>query len=65
LQISKACYRRTGYVAFDALAQDLLAILRLAAGRAEEPTVAIIDSRTLRSTPESGSRGFLQRSPGS
>ena len=32
------------------------ALLRLAAGRPEEPTAAIIDSRTLRSTPESGTR---------
>ena len=41
---------------FEALAQDLRAVLRLAAGRKEEPTAAIIDSRTLRSTPESGNR---------
>ena len=41
---------------FEALAQDLRALLRLAAGRKEEPTTAIIDSRTLRSTPESGPR---------
>lgn len=41
---------------FEALARDLRAVLRLAAGRAEEPTAAIIDSRTLRSTPESGQR---------
>jgi transposase len=41
---------------FEALAQDLRAILRLAAGREAEPTAAIIDSRTLRSTPESGQR---------
>ena len=41
---------------FETLAQDLRAVLRLAAGRHEEPTAAIIDSRTLRSTPESGSR---------
>ncbi len=41
---------------FETLAQDLRALLRLAAGRAEEPTAAIIDSRTLRSTPESGTR---------
>src|ERR1700760_2290429 len=41
---------------FEILAQDLRALLRLAAGRPEEPTVAIIDSRTLRSTPESGTR---------
>jgi len=41
---------------FEALAHDLRAVLRLAAGRGEEPTAAIIDSRTLRSTPESGQR---------
>ena len=41
---------------FETLAHDLRAVLRLAAGRAEEPTAAIIDSRTLRSTPESGAR---------
>lgn len=41
---------------FDALVQDLRAVLRLAAGRSAEPTAAIIDSRTLRSTPESGPR---------
>ena len=31
-------------------------MLRLAAGRQAEPTAAIIGSRTLRSTPESGER---------
>jgi transposase len=41
---------------FETLAQDLRAVLRLAAGRSEEPTAAVIDSRTLRSTPESGPR---------
>lgn len=41
---------------FEALAHDLRAVLRLAAGRDAEPTAAIIDSRTLRSTPESGPR---------
>lgn len=40
---------------FEHLAHDLRAVLRLAEGRAEEPTAAILDSRTLRSTPESGS----------
>ena len=39
---------------FETLAQDLPAVLRLTAGRGEEPTAAITDSRTLRSTPESG-----------
>jgi transposase len=41
---------------FDALVQDLRRILRLAAGRAPEPTAAILDSRTLQSSPESGGR---------
>jgi len=35
----------------------LRVLLRLSKGRASEPSAAILDSRTLRSTPESGSRG--------
>ena len=42
---------------FEALANDLRAVLRLAAGRSEEPGVAIINSRSLRASPESGTRG--------
>jgi transposase len=41
---------------FEALAEDLRTLLRLAAGRTAQPSAAIIDSRTLRSTPESGTR---------
>ena len=41
---------------FEALADDLRAVLRLAAGRNAETSAAILDSRTLRSTPESGQR---------
>lgn len=41
---------------FEAVVHDLRAVLRLAAGKQAEPRTAIIDSRTLRSTPESGSR---------
>jgi transposase len=41
---------------FEQLAHDLRAVLRLAAGRAAEPSAAVLDSRTLRSTPESGAR---------
>lgn len=41
---------------FEALAEDLRTVLRLAAGRSARPSAAIIDSRTLRSTPESGAR---------
>jgi len=41
---------------FDDLVADLRRVLRLATGRAAEPTAAILDSRTLQSTPESGGR---------
>lgn len=41
---------------FEALVSDLRAVLRIASGRRAEPTTAILDSRTLRSTPESGPR---------
>jgi transposase len=41
---------------FEMLAHDLRAVLRLAGGRKEEPSAAVLDSRTLRSTPESGGR---------
>ena len=41
---------------FEALAGDLRAVLRQALDRAAEPSAAILDSRTLRSSPESGQR---------
>jgi transposase len=41
---------------FEAMTQDLRRILRLLEGRREEPSAAVFDSRTLRSTPESGER---------
>jgi transposase len=41
---------------FEAMVHDLRALLRLSEGRASKPTAAILDSRTLRSTPESGAR---------
>jgi transposase len=41
---------------FADMAHDLRALLRWADGRAPGPTGAILDSRTLRSTPESGAR---------
>lgn len=41
---------------FEAMANDLQAVLRLAAGRTSEPSAAILDSHTLHSTPESGER---------
>ncbi len=42
---------------FEAIVHDLRTRLRLAAGRAPEPTAATLDSRTLQSTPESGGPG--------
>jgi transposase len=42
---------------FEAMVHDLRALLRLSEGRASDPTAAVLDSRTLQSTPESGSRG--------
>ena len=41
---------------FEAIVNDLRAVLRLAAGRNQEPSAAIFDSRTLQSNPESGHR---------
>ncbi|MCP4206958.1 MAG: IS5 family transposase [Shimia sp.] len=41
---------------FEAMVHDLRVLLRLAAGRQEQPSAAIFDSRTLQSTPESGGR---------
>jgi transposase len=41
---------------FEELVHDLRAVLRMASGRPPKPTAAIIDSHTLRSTPESGPR---------
>jgi transposase len=41
---------------FEAMVQDLRAVLRLAEGRKADPTGVIFDSRTLQSTPESGAR---------
>jgi transposase len=41
---------------FEAIVHDLRAVLRVAAGKAPEPTAAIFDGRTIQSTPESGGR---------
>ncbi len=44
---------------FESLAEDLRVLLRLKLGRTDSPSAAILDSRTLQSTPESGGRaGF-------
>jgi transposase len=41
---------------FAAIVHDLRILLRLEAGRAGQPSAAILDSKTLHSTPESGGR---------
>src|SRR5205823_12588006 len=41
---------------FEAMAHDLRALLRQAVGRKPDPTAVVFDSRTLRSSPESGHR---------
>jgi transposase len=41
---------------FEDMVHDLRVLLRLAAGRNEQPSAAIFDSRTLQSSPESGQR---------
>ena len=41
---------------FETMAIDLREVLRVAQGRKPQPSAAILDSRTIQSTPESGSR---------
>lgn len=41
---------------FEAMVHDLREVLRVAAGRENQPSAAIFDSRTLQSSPESGER---------
>ena len=41
---------------FEMMAHDLREVLRVAAGREAQPTAAILDSRTVQSTPSSGAR---------
>jgi transposase len=42
---------------FEEMIHDLRMLLRISEGRGPDPTAAILDARTLRSTPESGHRG--------
>jgi len=42
---------------FEAMAHDLRELLRLAAGKDAQPSAAVMDGRTLQSSPESGARG--------
>jgi transposase len=41
---------------FEAMTHDLRTVLRLAEGRGAQPSAVVLDSRTLRSSPESGAR---------
>lgn len=41
---------------FESMVDDLRAVLRLAQGKAAEPSAIVLDSRTLQSSPESGTR---------
>jgi transposase len=41
---------------FETMAHDLRTVLRLMQGRTADPSAAVLDSRTLQSTPESGAR---------
>ena len=41
---------------FEDMVHDLRTLLRWIEGRADQPTAAILDSRTLQSSPESGAR---------
>jgi hypothetical protein len=41
---------------FAAMVEDVRVVLRLAQGRAGQPSAAILESRTLQSSPESGHR---------
>lgn len=48
---------------FEAMVHDLRALLRLASGRTPDPSAAILDGRTLRSSPESGHRAGCDAAP--
>ena len=49
---------------FEALASDLREVLRVAAGRAPQPTAAVLDSRTLRPTFRAPAAGMPPREAG-
>jgi transposase len=48
--------RWMGAACFEIMVEDLRLLLREFAGRKNQPTAMILDSRTLQSTPESGAR---------
>ena len=57
--VCQQAQRWLGAGCFEPLADDLRALLRLAAGRNPEPSAAILDSRTLRATPQERRAGRL------
>ena len=48
--------RWVGAKVFEHMADDLRVILRVAVGKAATPSAAVLDGRTMQSTPESGER---------
>lgn len=46
---------------FERIVEDVQSLLRQFAGRKGQPTAAVIDSRTLQSTPENGARAGYDR----
>jgi len=52
--VSQQARRWIGAGVFEAMVHDLRAMLRWGAGRADDPTAAIFDARTVQATPESG-----------
>jgi transposase len=57
--VSQQTQRWLAAACFEAMADDLRALLREAAGRDPQPTAVIVDGQTLQATPESGHRaGF-------
>ena len=55
--VNQQMRRWIGARCFETMVEDLRELLREYAGRKAQPTAMILDSRTLRSTPESGARG--------
>jgi Transposase DDE domain len=53
---SNSCAALLAAGCFEALVHDLRVLLRRVADRAASPTAALLDSRTIHSTPESGAR---------
>jgi len=54
--VAQQTYRWFRAGRFEAIVHDLRLLLRTLAGREGQPTAAILDSRTVQSTPESGGR---------